>query len=112
MADNPSHHNDPRPLTVRGLVVGLGLATALTATFSWVHANIVVPQILLQTDEMIRKELKEHADQPHRSSVSREELRLLVLDRIGSLATREQVDSIVQRLDALERDLTALKDRR
>ncbi len=90
-------------MTMRQVSWLAAVILAVSGIFSWIQSNVVAPQLALAFEKRLGEVTS--------SVVSRPELQSLVLDRLAQLATREQVDGIVQRLDRMDARLRELERR-
>ncbi len=90
-------------------IVALGaFATISTGINAWIYDSIE-PKLLRAVDQLIKEEIDRHARSTHAGGVSREELKILVLDRLDTLASRDQIAAIREQITQINARLDRLE---
>lgn len=82
---------------VVGFLVSLATCMVGAAT---IHSVLVVPAIMTRVHDMIDEELVRHSSRTHPSGASREDVRDIVV-RLDTLATRNDIEHVLERISSL-----------
>jgi hypothetical protein len=97
-----------RSISARSLVTIIASALAAIGVMSALHANYVIPKIILEASAVVEREISEHSQSIHPGAVSRAEMEA----RVASIeAVHEaRMSSIDQRLSRIEARLDRALD--